>query len=134
MQLALFNYVIDAYLAVAASALAASTVVRSLAGAAFPLFATQMFEALNPRWAGTLLGCVALLMMPLPFVLMKFGPRLRLHSKYAPTKQPSTQAATLPIHVPNKERHVVFSKPWLSTSTIFSESHVIDIYPGGPKA
>lgn len=70
-QLALFNYIIDAYLFVAASALAANTVVRSAAGAGFPLFATQMYDALNPRWASTLLGCFALLMVPIPFVLTK---------------------------------------------------------------
>jgi len=83
--LALFNYIIDAYLFVAASALAANTVVRSSAGAAFPLFANQMYKALNPRWASTLLGCIALIMIPIPLVLMKFGPRLRRLSKHAPT-------------------------------------------------
>jgi len=35
--LSLFNYIIDAYLTVAASALAASTVVRSAFGAGFPV-------------------------------------------------------------------------------------------------
>lgn len=37
--LSLFNYIIDAYLPVAASALAASTVVRSAFGAGFPVSA-----------------------------------------------------------------------------------------------
>lgn len=36
-QLSLFNYIIDAYLPVAASAVAACTVCRSLAGGAFPV-------------------------------------------------------------------------------------------------
>ncbi|THU94673.1 MFS general substrate transporter [Dendrothele bispora CBS 962.96] len=90
--LALFNYMIDSYLQVAASALAANTICRSLAGAAFPLFASQMFEALNPRWAGTLLGCVSLLLMPLPFILMRYGARLRVNSKYCPAT-PSTVTA-----------------------------------------
>lgn len=63
---------IDAYLFVAASALAANTVVRSVFGAAFPLFATQMYDALNARWASTLLGCFALLMVPMPFILIKY--------------------------------------------------------------
>ncbi|RXW18072.1 hypothetical protein EST38_g7778 [Candolleomyces aberdarensis] len=84
--LSLINYIVDAYLFVAASALAANTFVRSIAGAVFPLFATQMYEALNPRWASTLLGLIALVMMPIPFVLIKFGPRLRKNSKYAPSK------------------------------------------------
>ena len=83
--LALINYMIDAYLFVAASALAANTVVRSLFGAGFPLFATQMYDAMNPRWASTLIGFVAIALGPIPFVLFKFGPTLRRKSKYAPT-------------------------------------------------
>ena len=83
--LGLFNYIIDAYLFVAASALSALTVVRSLFGAGFPLFATQMYEALNPRWASTLLGCVAVLLAPIPFVLRLYGHHLRRRSKFAPT-------------------------------------------------
>lgn len=73
----------------AASALASNTVVRSLAGAGFPvsslqlprnraffnvisqLFAGEMYKALGPQWASSLLGFVAVAMMPIPFVLMK---------------------------------------------------------------
>ncbi|KZT67533.1 MFS general substrate transporter [Daedalea quercina L-15889] len=87
--LALFNYMIDAYLFVSASALAANTVVRSCFGAGFPLFAGQMFETLNPRWASTLLGFIAIILGPIPFVLYKFGPVIRLKSKHAPTKPPT---------------------------------------------
>ncbi|KZO99101.1 MFS general substrate transporter [Calocera viscosa TUFC12733] len=83
--LSLFNYIVDAYLMVAASALAAATIIRSLFGAGFPLFATQMYDRLNPRWASTLLGCLALLMIPIPFALRVWGPTLRKKSKYAPT-------------------------------------------------
>ena len=89
--LALFNYIIDSYLFFAASALAANTVVRSLFGAGFPLFATQMYESLNPRWASTLLGFIALVMTPIPLVLFKFGPALRARSRYAP-KRPAAIA------------------------------------------
>jgi MFS family permease len=81
--LGVFNYLIDVYLANAASALAANTVCRSAAGFGFPLFATQMFEALNPRWASTLLGFVALVMVPVPFLLYKWGPKIRGMSKHA---------------------------------------------------
>lgn len=85
VQLALFNYIIDAYLMVAASALASSTVVRSAFGAGFPLFATQMYEKLNPRWASTLLAFITLILIPIPFVLFKFGPKIRRTSKFAPS-------------------------------------------------
>lgn len=84
-QLGLYNYVVDAYLPVAASALASINIFRNLAGAAFPLFATQMYEQLNPRWASTLLGLVAAVMAPIPIVLVKYGPRLRKNSKYCPS-------------------------------------------------
>jgi hypothetical protein len=83
--LSLVNYIVDMYLFVAASALAANTVVRSVFGAAFPLFARQMFTAMNPRWASTLLGCFAGLMVPIPFFLIKYGPALRARSRFAPT-------------------------------------------------
>ncbi|KAF9022967.1 MFS general substrate transporter [Hymenopellis radicata] len=81
-----FNYLIDTYLMIAASALAANTVVRSLFGAVFPLFATQMYEALGAPWASSLLGFLALLMVPIPFVFIKWGHLLREKSKFAPTK------------------------------------------------
>ena len=87
----LFNYTIDAYLFVAASALSSMTVVRSLFGAGFPLFATQMYDKLDARWASTLLGCIAVLLAPIPFVLYRYGPVLRHRSKYAPKKPPQLQ-------------------------------------------
>ncbi|KAJ7596921.1 MFS general substrate transporter [Mycena floridula] len=83
--LGLFNYIIDTYLPVSASALSASTVVRSLCGAGFPLFATQMYTALNPRIASTLLGCIAIAMIPIPLVFKRYGHVLRARSRYAPT-------------------------------------------------
>jgi hypothetical protein len=43
----LTNYIVDAYLGYAASALAASTVLRSIAGATFPLFAANLYTALG---------------------------------------------------------------------------------------
>jgi len=83
------NYIIDTYLSVAASALAANTVIRSIFGATFPLFANKMYTALNPRWASTVLGLFALLCVPIPFVLMRFGPTLRAKSKFSLNKRPA---------------------------------------------
>jgi DHA1 family multidrug resistance protein-like MFS transporter len=80
------NYLIDAYLMFAASAIAANTFLRSLAGAGFPLFATYMFNGMGIQWAGTLLGCVALLLVPIPVVFYYYGERIRRRSAFAPTK------------------------------------------------
>lgn len=40
-----------------------------------------MYVALNPRFAGLLLGCLASLFVPIPLLLLKYGPKLRAMSK-----------------------------------------------------
>ncbi|EME49321.1 hypothetical protein DOTSEDRAFT_84740 [Dothistroma septosporum NZE10] len=77
------NYLIDAYLMFAASAIAANTFLRSLAGAGFPLFATQMIKGMGIQWAGTLLGCVALICVPMPVLFYLKGAKLREKSHFA---------------------------------------------------
>lgn len=58
--------------------------MRSMVGACFPLFTRQMFNNLGVQWAGTLLGCIAALMIPIPVLFLIFGPRLRQKSRLAP--------------------------------------------------
>ncbi|ETI27276.1 hypothetical protein G647_09959 [Cladophialophora carrionii CBS 160.54] len=82
-----FNYLIDSYLMFAASAIAANTFLRSCLAAGFPLFSRQMFNNLGIEWAGTLLGCIAALCVPIPICFYFFGKRLRQKSKFAPTMQ-----------------------------------------------
>ena len=72
----------------AASAIAANTFLRSIAGAVFPLFSMYMFNALGVEWSGTLLGCVALILVPIPVIFWKYGARIRQRSKFAPTAKP----------------------------------------------
>lgn len=77
------NYIIDCYLFFAASALAGNTFLRSAFGAAFPLFARQMFVNMKIQWATTLLGCLSLVLVPVPFLFYKYGKSIRSKSKYA---------------------------------------------------
>ena len=77
----------------AASAIAANTFLRSLAGAGFPLFANYMFAGMGVQWAETLLGCVAVLLIPIPIIFMKYGAKIRQKSKFAPTLPPMAAAA-----------------------------------------
>jgi len=79
------NYLVDAYLMFAASAIAANTFLRSLCGAGFPLFATQMFRGMGINWASTLLGCVAAIAVPVPVWFYLRGGKLREKSAFAPT-------------------------------------------------
>lgn len=78
------SYLVDTYLMYAASALAGHTIIRSATGAAFPLFTTQMFVNLGINWAATLLGGIALLLAPMPFLFYRYGARIRTKSSFAP--------------------------------------------------
>lgn len=69
----------------AASTIAANTILRSAVGCSFPLFSRQMMENLGVQWAGTLLGCIAVLMIPIPVVFQIYGPGLRGRSRLAGT-------------------------------------------------
>ncbi|KAH9965340.1 MFS polyamine transporter [Russula dissimulans] len=82
--LSCLTYLVDVYLMYAASAFAATTMIRSAAAAAFPLFTTQMFDNLGIQWAGTLIGLIAALLAPIPFIFLKYGARIRAHSRFAP--------------------------------------------------
>lgn len=77
------NYIIDAYLLFAASAMAANSLMRSTFGGVFPLFATQMFENMGTNWAGLLLGLFAAVLILCPLAFLKYGKALRQKSKYA---------------------------------------------------
>ncbi|KAL6939813.1 polyamine transporter 1 [Hanseniaspora osmophila] len=78
-----FNYIIDAYLFLAASAIAGNTFLRSAFGAAFPLFAGYMFKGMGTGYAGLLLGLFAAALIPVPFLFYKYGVQLRTKSKFA---------------------------------------------------
>ncbi|KAF2654347.1 MFS general substrate transporter [Lophiostoma macrostomum CBS 122681] len=82
--LSLLNYIVDAYLMFAASAIAANTFMRSLCGGVFPLFATYMFNGMGIQWASTLLGCIALVAVPMPILFYLYGKKIRGKSKFAP--------------------------------------------------
>ena len=44
-----------------------------------------MFDALKVNYAGTLLGCVAAVLVPIPVIFYKYGARIRSRSSFAPT-------------------------------------------------
>ena len=69
----------------AASAMAANTVTRSAAGASAPLFTQYMFDALGVGGGGSLIGGIAVLLVPIPFIFYRYGGLIRKRSKFAPT-------------------------------------------------
>ncbi|EKM57337.1 uncharacterized protein PHACADRAFT_208428 [Phanerochaete carnosa HHB-10118-sp] len=77
------NYLADCYPRYVASVLAGNDFFRSMVGAAFPLFSTAFFHNLGVGPACSILGGVAVLMLPIPWILHRYGARIRSWSKYA---------------------------------------------------
>ena len=78
------NFLVDTYAMYAASAVAANTILRSFLAAGFPLVAKPMFHNLGVGPAMSILGGIAVLAIPVPFIFMKYGLTLRRLSKFAP--------------------------------------------------
>jgi hypothetical protein len=75
---------VDEYARFAAGGVAAATVLSSLAGFGFPLFAPYMYNALDYGWGNSLLAFIAIALgIPAPFMLWKFGENLRARSRFA---------------------------------------------------
>ncbi|KAL8759658.1 MAG: hypothetical protein Q9199_000619 [Rusavskia elegans] len=78
------TYLVDAYTRYAASAIAAATVLRSLAGFSFPPFAPYMYDKLGYGWGNSLLGFLAVALgLPAPILLWTYGEKLRKKSPFA---------------------------------------------------
>ena len=76
-------YLIDTYGALnGASAMAANGLLRYALGAVFPLFTVQMYRAMGIGWATSLFGFVTVGLCPIPWVLWKWGPKIRGRSSY----------------------------------------------------
>lgn len=78
-----YTYTEDSYKVFSASALAGIGLLRNVAGAGFPLFGRQMYENVGFEWASSILGFLSLFLIPIPFVLSKYGRTLRFHSPWA---------------------------------------------------
>jgi DHA1 family multidrug resistance protein-like MFS transporter len=87
------NYLVDVYITYAASAVAANTILRSACGAAAPLFTQYMFNTLGVGGGGSLIGGVAVLLAPIPFIFYRYGARIRRRSSFAATSSKDGVAA-----------------------------------------
>ncbi|KAH0293534.1 MFS general substrate transporter [Aureobasidium namibiae CBS 147.97] len=81
------NFLVDTYSLYAASAVSANTFLRSLIAGGLPLAARPMFNHLGVGPAMSILGGIAALALPVPFIFMKFGLKLRKMSKFAPVHE-----------------------------------------------
>ncbi|EKM61877.1 uncharacterized protein PHACADRAFT_84680 [Phanerochaete carnosa HHB-10118-sp] len=77
------NYLADCYPRHVASVMASNDLYRSLIGAAFPLFSTAYFNNLGVGPALSIIGGIAVFMLPIPFLLHRYGAKIRSWSTYA---------------------------------------------------
>lgn len=83
------QYLTDSYHgSVVASAASATSLSRYTFAAAFPLFIVQMYEKLSIKWAASFFGFLSLTLLPIPWILFKYGPILRGRSSYINEKPP----------------------------------------------
>ncbi|KAJ8142707.1 hypothetical protein OY671_004166 [Metschnikowia pulcherrima] len=78
----IFAYTVEAYRKYTASAMATNSFVRSLLSGVFPLFGLRMYEAMGIQWATTLLALFGCVLIPIPFLLHKYGAAFRKKSPY----------------------------------------------------
>ncbi|KAF3760913.1 hypothetical protein M406DRAFT_64023 [Cryphonectria parasitica EP155] len=78
-----YSYTADCYGESASSAIAGQGLMRNTLGAVTPLFATQFFVNVGSQYAGLILALFGTALSLIPFVFMKWGPKLRARSKLA---------------------------------------------------
>ncbi|KAJ7591012.1 MFS polyamine transporter [Mycena floridula] len=79
------TYVVDSYTLYAASALAAVSTLRAIAGFGFPLFAPAMYQSLGYGKGNTVLAAAAIILgCPAPFLFWRYGEAARMRSRYKP--------------------------------------------------
>jgi hypothetical protein len=75
--MSLQTYLVDAFTRYAASAIAANTVLRSLVGALLPLSGLRLYNKLGLGWGNSVLGFIALALVPVPVLFAIYGERIR---------------------------------------------------------
>ncbi|KAJ4329403.1 hypothetical protein N0V84_000037 [Fusarium piperis] len=70
-------YMVDAFTTYAASALAATSVVRSIVGGCLPIAGLPLYSALGYGWGNSLLGFIAMVVSIAPLLFWRYGETLR---------------------------------------------------------
>ncbi|ORY09290.1 major facilitator superfamily domain-containing protein [Clohesyomyces aquaticus] len=76
------TYLVDAFTLHAASAIAANTVLRSMFGALLPLSGLTMYDKLGLGWGNSLLGFIALALVPVLVFFRYYGERIRTNPRW----------------------------------------------------
>ncbi|KAM0426498.1 hypothetical protein ACHAPT_008189 [Fusarium lateritium] len=80
-----YEYITDSYGDHSAIALASITMSRYLIAGGMVMAARPMYEGIGVHWTMTLLGCIAAILTPAPYLFWRHGAKLRKRSPYATT-------------------------------------------------
>ena len=75
------NFLVDTYGPLAASAVSANTILRSILACGLAVAARPMFTTLGVPVASSILGAVSVLALPIPLLFMRYHGVLRARSK-----------------------------------------------------
>jgi len=74
------SYLAGSYGIYTASAVAGMSASRYIFSGVLPIAGVKMYHVLGVNWTGTLLGCLEILLIPIPFVFYRYGERIRRRS------------------------------------------------------
>ncbi|KAI9650700.1 hypothetical protein NHQ30_000722 [Ciborinia camelliae] len=136
-------YLVDIYHEYAASAVGATVVLRCIFATVIPLGALPLYDKLGLGWGNSVLGFIAVLFIPVPLLLMRFGERLRNSTKImsAPTTPPTKHEwlVILPDHegvlqkrLEARPKHLAGVKPLAEAGALlFGGAFFDDLPPDG---
>lgn len=78
-----YMYIIDSYGTYSASALTFVTFTRYLTAGGMTVVGIPFYENVGTHWTLTIMACISLLMVPVPYVFYKWGHHVRARSRYA---------------------------------------------------
>ncbi|KHJ32287.1 putative mfs dha1 multidrug resistance protein [Erysiphe necator] len=99
IYVSIYHYIFDTYSIYAGSALASITCGRYLFAGGIQIISEDMWGALGVHWTCTLLGCIATILVPVPFILYIMGERIRKSSKFASESLPKNDDSSTEKHV-----------------------------------
>ncbi|EME45946.1 hypothetical protein DOTSEDRAFT_78389 [Dothistroma septosporum NZE10] len=88
-----YQYIIDSYESFAASALASITLIRYVAAGGMTIVGVPFYENLGVHYTLTIMACISVPLVPVPYIFYKYGPWIRSKSKYAIKTTTETNAA-----------------------------------------
>lgn len=134
--LSIMNYLIDSYTIFAASVLAGNGIIRSVFGAAFPLFTKQMYDGIGIHWASSVPAFLAVACIPLPFLFYKYGATIRQKCKYAAQSEAFMEKMRNQAAARAQQQEAAAgggSNDTSRTATLAVEEEAEDAYPEEPR-